>query len=65
MPDRATYLWMLKDGKFLLRERDGFKLGVTLKTQQLFALPGQFQSLRMAPARKVVVASTLEARSTD
>lgn len=66
VPDRAAYLWMLKDGKFLLRERDGFKVGdPTLKTQQLFALRGQFQSLRIAPARKIVAASSLEPPSID
>jgi hypothetical protein len=66
VPDRSAYLWMLEDGKFLLRERDGLKVGdPTLKTRLLSELPGQFQSLRMAPTRKIVVTNTLEPPSTE
>src|SRR5579863_825019 len=61
LPDRGHYLWMLGDGRFLLRDRDGLKIGgSSLETKLLLPLSGQFQSLQVDPEGRVAVVHTLE-----
>lgn len=61
VPDYSRYLWPLEGGRFLLRDREGLKIGDTsLQTKLLAPLNGEFLGLEMAPQGKVLVASTLD-----
>ncbi len=61
VPNRFRYLWMLKDGHFLLRDADGIEQGdSTLKMAQYLRLPGRLLWLAMDPTQKVVVTNSLE-----
>jgi hypothetical protein len=61
IPDRFRYLWMLKDGHFLLRDADGIEQGdSTLKTTPYLRLPGRLVWLAMDATQKVVVTNSLE-----
>lgn len=58
-PDR--YLWMLKDGSFLLRDREGLRTGNSqLETKPFLALPNGLLSLKIDPACKVLVTNSYE-----
>jgi hypothetical protein len=66
VPDRAHYLWMLRDGKFLLRDRDGLKTGdASLQTKLLLPLTGEFQALEIEPGGRTIVVHTLERTGSD
>jgi hypothetical protein len=59
--DRARYLWMLKDGHFLLRDQNGLQKGDTrliLKPQLQF--PGALLWLELDPAEQFMVSNSLE-----
>jgi WD40 repeat protein len=59
--DRSRYLWMLKDGKFLLRTGDGLQEGnEKLEVKPLPQLQGSFQSLALSPDGQILVASSQE-----
>jgi len=59
--DRARYLWMLKDGHFLLRDRDNLKLGdETLELKPYLHFPGPLLSLEMDPSQQFLVAYSHE-----
>lgn len=61
VPDRFRYLWMLKDGHFLLRDADGIEQGDSaLKTAPYLRLPGRLLWLAMDPTQKVLVTNSLE-----
>lgn len=61
LADQARYLWMLKDGHFLLRDAGGLELGdATLKTTPYLRLPGRLLWLEMDPAQKVIIINSLE-----
>ncbi len=61
LPDRGSYLWFLRDGHFLLRDRAGLETGdATLKTKPLAPLPGQFLALRLDPAEKFLLARSVD-----
>ncbi len=61
VPDRTRYLWMLKDGHFLLRDADGLEQGdATLKTAPFLDLPGRLLWVEMDPAQRVIVTNSLE-----
>jgi hypothetical protein len=61
LPDPDRYVWMLKDGHFLLRDHDGLKIGdSSLQLKPLAALPGQFLSLQVSPDRKLAVIRSSE-----
>ena len=61
VPDRARYLWTLRDGHFLIRDRDGLKVGdASLKTKLLLPLTGEFQALEIDPGGRIIVVHTLE-----
>jgi hypothetical protein len=66
VPDRGRYLWMLGDGRFLLRDREGLKVGdQSLATKLLLPLTGQFQSLQMSPSGRVAVVHSLESAGSN
>jgi hypothetical protein len=61
VPDPRRYLWMLRDGRFLLREHDGLSLGDDkLETKPFLQIPGELVWLEVDPAQKVVVANSIE-----
>lgn len=61
VPDRARYLWMLREGHFLLRDRDGLEIGnASLQTKLLLPLTGEFQALEIDPGGRTIVVHTLE-----
>ncbi|MGO8758738.1 MAG: hypothetical protein ACLQG3_11500 [Terracidiphilus sp.] len=64
VPDPARYLWMLKDGHFLLRDLDGLEQGdATLKLTPYLRLPGRLLWVEMDPAQQVIVANSLESEA--
>ncbi len=62
VPDRARYVWMLKNGHFLLRDADGLEEGdATLKKKPFLRLPGRLLWVETDPADQILVTNTLEA----
>ena len=62
VPDRSRYLWMLKDGHFLLRDSDGLEQGdARLKITPFLRMPGRLLWLAMDPAQQVLITNSLEA----
>jgi len=63
--DRARYLWMLKDGHFLLRDRDNLELGdASLERKPFLRFPGPLVWLEMDPADDFLVADSREPASS-
>jgi hypothetical protein len=61
VPDLSRYLWMLKDGHFLLRDSDGLEQGdAALKITPFLRMPGSLLWLSMDPAQKVLMTNSLE-----
>jgi hypothetical protein len=61
VPDRSRYLWMLNDGHFLLRVRDGLDEGDSdLKTAPSVRLPGRLLWIQMDPSQQFMMANSLE-----
>jgi hypothetical protein len=61
VPDRSRYLWMLNDGHFLLRVRDGLDQGDSdLKTTSFLRLPGRLLWIQMDPSQQFIMANSLE-----
>ena len=59
--DRARYLWMLKDGHFLLRDRDTVAEGDgALQTKPLLQFPGAVLWMEMDPTGQYLVTSSHE-----
>ena len=59
--DRQRYLWMLNDGRFLLRDRDNLELGdATLELKPYLRFPGPLLWLEMDPAQKFLVTDSRE-----
>jgi len=59
--DHARYLWMLNDGHFLLRDRDGLGQGdSTLEVKPLLHFPGPLLWLEMDPAQQFLVTDSHE-----
>jgi hypothetical protein len=64
--DRVRYLWMLKDGQFLLRDRDSLLLGnakLDLKPQLHF--PGPLLWLEMDPSQQYLVTNSREPATAE
>ena len=60
VPDRARYLWMLNDGRFLLRDSGGLEQGdAALKTTPYLHPPGRLLWVELDPARQVIVINWL------
>jgi len=59
--DRVRYLWMLKDGHFLLRDRDGLDQGdPSLALKPLFHFPGPLLWMEMDPSQQYLVTNSRE-----
>jgi hypothetical protein len=59
--DRVRYLWMLKDGHFLLRDRDGLEQGdATLELKPLLHFPGPLLWMEMDPSQQLLVTNSRE-----
>jgi len=59
--DRARYLWMLKDGHFLLRDRENLQVGdATLELKPFLRFPGPLLWLEMDPAQQFLVTASRE-----
>ena len=59
--DRLRYLWMLRDGHFLLRDRDGLQMGDSrLELKPFLHFPGPLLSLEMDPAQQYMVTNSRE-----
>jgi hypothetical protein len=59
--DRARYLWMLKDGHFLLRDENNVQQGdVHLVLKPLLQFPGQLLGLELDPSQQYLVSNSLE-----
>lgn len=59
--DRARYLWMLNDGHFLLRDRDGLQLGdATLEMKPFLHFPGPVLGLQLDPRQQYLVTNSRE-----
>ena len=62
--DLVRYLWMLKDGHFLLRDRDGLEVGdSSLVLKPLLQFPGQVEWLEMDPEQQYMVTNSTEPAS--
>jgi hypothetical protein len=61
VPDRSRYLWMLNDGHFLLRVKDGLDEGdARLKTKAYLRLPGKLMWIEMDPKQQFLIANSVE-----
>jgi hypothetical protein len=59
--DRVRYLWALKDGRFLLRDRDGLAQGdATLELKPLLRFPGPLLWLEVDPSGQFLVTNSRE-----
>lgn len=59
--DRARYLWMLNDGHFLLRDRNGLQIGdSSLALKPFLQFPGPLLWLEMDPMQQYIVADSYE-----
>ncbi len=63
--DRARYLWMLNDGHFLLRDRNGLQIGdASLALKPFLQFPGPVLWLEMDPTQQYIVADSYEPSKT-
>jgi len=59
--DRTRYLWMLKDGHFLLRDRDGLQMGdAALQMKPFLHFPGPVIFLELDPQQQYLVTDSRE-----
>lgn len=59
--DRARYLWMLKDGRFLLRDRENLELGdASLELKPFLRFPGPLVWMEMDPTQQFLVTDSHE-----
>jgi len=64
--DRVRYLWMLKDGHFLLRDRDGLQLGdATLDMKPSLRFPGPLLWVELDPSQQYLVTNSYEPSSSQ
>jgi hypothetical protein len=62
--DRARYLWMLKDGRFLLRDKDELRVGdASLDLKPFLHFPGPLLSVEMDPMQQLLVTNSREPAS--
>jgi hypothetical protein len=63
--DRPRYLWMLKDGHFLLRDRDILQQGdATLELKPILRFPGPLLWLGLDPTQQFLVTESREPAGT-
>jgi hypothetical protein len=62
--DRSRYLWMLKDGSFLLRDENNLQQGdAHLVLKPLLQFPGTLLGLELDPSQQYMVSNSLEPAS--
>ena len=63
--DYERYLWMLNDGRFLLRDRNLLLVGdASLRLKPFLRFPGQIDTIELDPLDQFLVADTEESPST-
>jgi len=63
--DRWRYLWMLKDGRFLLRDRDELRQGdASLELKPYLRFPGPVLEVGMDPSQEFLVTNSREPAPT-
>lgn len=69
VPDRSRYLWMLNDGRFLVRVKDGLDEGMALagdepsrqiRMKSYLRLPGKLMWIQMDPKQEYMITNSLE-----
>lgn len=61
MHDRSHYLWMLKNGHFLVRDRDTLLQGdATLALKPLLQFPGPLLTIDLDPEQRFMVTNSIE-----
>ncbi len=64
--DRVRYLWMLKDGHFLLRDKDGLQQGdATLSLKPFLHFPGPVEWMEMDPSQQYLVTNSQEPAAAE
>jgi len=64
--DNATYLWPLKNGRFLLRDRNTVQMGdAALHMSPFLRFPGEVTALELDPDEKLLIANTSEPAATS
>jgi hypothetical protein len=64
--DRHRYLWILKNGHFLLRDRDGLQQGdARLELKPLLQFPGPLLWLEMDPSQQFLVTNSREPEASQ
>ena len=64
--DRSRYLWALKDGHFLLRDRDSLEQGdATLELKPFLRFPGPLLGLEMDPTQQFLVTNSREPATAE
>lgn len=59
--DYSRYLWMLKDGKFLLRDKNTLEIGdASLRMEPFLRFPGPISTIELDPSQDWLVADTTE-----
>jgi hypothetical protein len=59
--DRARYLWMLKDGHFLLRDRNELMAGdLSLNLKPFLTFPGSLEWIEVDPTQQYIVSNSHE-----
>ena len=59
--DRSRYLWMLKDGHFLIRDRDSLLEGdASLALKPILRFPGPLLTIDMDPDQRFMVTNSVE-----
>jgi len=64
--DAASYLWPLKGGKFLLRDRNMVQMGdASLHLEPFLRFPGAVNSIQLPPDQRLLVTNTTEPPSPE
>jgi hypothetical protein len=64
--DRTRYLWMLKDGHFLLRDRENLSEGDDhLNLKPLLRFPGRLLRMGLDPTQQYMVTNSIEPAKAD
>jgi hypothetical protein len=64
--DYSRYLWTLKNGKFLLRDKNALQIGdAALHLQPFLRFPGPVSFIEFAPDQALIVADTNEPAAAD
>ena len=64
--DYSRYLWPMRDGKFLLRDRNELKIGdAQLHLEPFLRFPGQVNSVQFDPGQHLLITDTTETPAAD